>query len=61
MITSLVGKSVDGIIFSLLKLEKALKLLSKNNFPVVSMRNSGDSFDVNFVCLDFYKTVFTNV
>ena len=61
MITSLVGKSVDGIIFSLLKLENSLKLLSKNNFPVVSMRNSGDSFDVNFVGLDFYKTVFTNV
>lgn len=61
VITSLVGKSVDGIIFNSLKFEKSLGMLLKNNFPIVSMRNSEESFDANFVGLDFQKTMYSNV
>lgn len=60
-ITSLIGKSVDGIIFNSSKFENSFGALLKNNFPIVSMRNSETSFDANFVGLDYQKTMCSNV
>lgn len=61
IITSLIGKSVDGIIFNSARFNKSLAMLLKNKFPVVSMKSSNDSNDSNFVGLDFQKTMRDNV
>lgn len=61
IITSLIGKSVDGIIFNSTRFNKSLKMLLKNRFPVVSMKSSKESIGSNFVGLDFQKTINDNV
>ena len=61
IITSLIGKSVDGIIFSSSRFNKSLTMLLKNRFLVVSMKSSEDILDSNFVGLDYQKTILENV
>lgn len=60
-IATLMGKSVDGIIFNSNLSDKGLGSLLKNDFPVVSMRKSGNNLNSNFVGIDYEKTVYSDI